>query len=53
MSKLHVCIDIVLMPFGIVMLTGLSVTCKIVTGAPSTRKWPVAPESEMVYSIAW
>ena len=41
-----------LLPFGIVTLNGLSATCKFVTGAPSTRKWPVAPESEMEYSTA-
>ena len=39
----------VILKFGIVMLIGLSSTCKFVTGAPSTRKWPVAPESEMAY----
>ena len=37
MSKLHVCVDVMLLPFGIVMLIGLSATCKFVTGAPSTR----------------
>ena len=41
-----------LLTFGIVMLIGLSATCKFLTGAPSTRKWPVAPESEMAYSTA-
>ena len=51
-SKLHVCVDVMIFPFGIVMLIGLSATCKFVTGAPSTRKWPVAPESDMAYSIA-
>ena len=52
MSKLHVCVDVMLLPFGIVMPIVLSATCKLVTGAPSTRKWSVAPESEMAYSIA-
>ena len=41
-----------LLPFGILMLIGLSATYKFLTGAPSTRKWPVAPESEMAYSTA-
>ena len=52
MSKLRVCFDSMLLPFGIVMLIGFSDTCKFVIGAPSTRKWPVAPKSEMAYSIA-
>ena len=52
MSKLHVCVDVMLLPFGMVTPIGLSATCKFVTGAPSTRKLPVAPESEMAYSIA-
>ena len=51
-SKLHVCADVMLLPFGMVMIIGLSTTCKFVTGAPPTRKWPVAPDSEMAYSIA-
>ena len=50
-SRLHVCVDVMFLPFGIVMLIGLLDTCKFVTGAPSTRKWPVAPESEISYSV--
>ena len=45
------CVDVMFLPFGMVMLIGLSATCKFVTGAPSTRKWPVAPESEIAYSV--
>ena len=45
------CFDVMILPFGIVMLIGLPATCKFVTGAPSTRKWPVVPESEIVYSV--
>ena len=52
MSRLNVCNDVMLLPFGIVMMIGLSANCKFVTGAPSTRKLPVAPESDMAYSIA-
>ena len=52
MSKLHVCVDVMILPFVIVMLIGLYATCKFVTGALSTRKWYVAPESEMAYSSA-
>ena len=51
-SRLQVCVDVMFLPFGIVMLIGLSVTCKFVTGAPSTRKRPVVPESEISYSVA-
>ena len=50
--KIHVCVDVMLLKFGMVMLIGLSATCKFVTGATSNRKWPLAPESEMSYSIA-
>ena len=52
MSKFHVCVNAMILPFVMVMLIGLSDTCKFVTGAPSTRKWLVAPESEIAYSIA-
>ena len=52
MYKLHVCVDVMILQFGIVMLIGLSATCKFLTGAPSTRKWPVALESEMAYLVA-
>ena len=48
---LHVCVDVMFLPFGIVMLIGLSYICKFVTGSPSTRKLPVAPESEIAYSV--
>ena len=51
MSRLHVCLDVMFLPFGIVMMIGLSATCKFVTGAPSTRKWPMAPESEIAYLV--
>ena len=52
MSRLHVCVGVMFLPFGMVMLIGLSVTCKFVTGAPSTRKWPVVPASDIAYSVA-
>ena len=45
------CIDVMFLPFGIVMLIGLSATCKFVTGAPYTRKWTVAPDSEIAYPV--
>ena len=31
---------------------GFYLNLGIVTGAPSTRKWPMAPESEIAYSVA-
>ena len=52
MSRLHVCVDFVILPFGSEMLIGFLATCKFVTDAPSTRKWPVGPGSEMAYSTA-
>ena len=50
-SRLHVCVDVMFLTFVIVMMIGLSATCKFLTGAPSTRKWHVAPESEIAYLV--
>jgi hypothetical protein len=47
MLRLHVCVDVITLPFGILMLIGLVARRLLVTGAFSTRKWPVAPESDM------
>ena len=46
------CVDVMFLTFGIVMLIGLSANCKFLNGATSTRKWPVAPESGIAYSVA-
>ena len=47
MSRLQVCVDCIVPPMGNVMVTGLVPFFLLTTGAPSTRKWSVAPESEM------
>ena len=46
MSKLHVCIDHIHFLFGRVMRIGWSAMRLFFTGAPSTKKCPVAPESD-------
>ena len=50
MSRLHVCVDLIVLPFGNVIEMGLRAILLFVTGALSTRKCPVAPESEMACS---
>ena len=52
MSRLHVCIDLIVMSFGKVMEIGLLAIFRLTAGTPSTRKWQVAPESEITYFIA-
>ena len=47
MSRLHVCVDCIVPPLGNVIVTGLIAFFLLTTGAPLTRKWPVAPESKM------
>ena len=47
MSRLHVWVDLMDFPLGNVTVIGLVARCLLVTGAFSTRKWPVAPESDM------
>ena len=49
MSKLHVCVDCIIFPLGSVIFNGDDVNFLLTTGAPCTRKCPVAPESEMAY----
>ena len=40
-------VDWMVLPFGNVMVIGLRAGCLLVAGAFSTKKWPVAPESEI------
>ena len=47
MSRLHVWVDLMTLPFGRAICTGVVAIRMFITGAPSTRKWPVAPESEI------
>ena len=46
MSRLHVCVDWMVRPFGIVIVIGEVVGWMLTAGAPATRKWPVVPESD-------
>ena len=46
-SRLPVCVDWMCFPFGSVIVIGFSAIFFFTIGAPSTKKWPVAPESEM------
>ena len=48
-SKLHVCVDCIIFPLGSVLFNGDAVDFLLTTGAPFTRKFPVAPEYEMAY----
>ena len=47
MSKLHVWVDLMVLPFGNVMVIGFLAIRLLVTGAFQTRKWPVAPNSKL------
>ena len=47
MSRLHVWVDWITLPFGNVIVIGCAEICLFITGAPLTKKWPVAPEYEM------
>ena len=49
MSKLHVYVDCINFPSGSVIFNGDNDNFLLTTGAPCTRKCPVAPESEMAY----
>ena len=53
MSRLHVWVDQMVLPLGRVMVIGLIAGCLLMTGAPLTTKWPVAPESEIAHSILY
>lgn len=45
-SRLQVWVDLIVFPFGSVILIGVVATCTLVAGAPSIRKCAVAPESD-------
>ena len=47
MSRLHVCVDCIVLPSGSVILIGVSVGVTLITGALGRQKCPVVPESEM------
>ena len=52
MSRLHVCVDLVLLPFGSVMVIGFVVGLMFNAGEPLIKKWPFAPESESPHFTA-
>ena len=47
MSRLQVCVDCSVAPSGSVIVMGFVSTLRLMTGAPCTMKWLVAPESLM------
>ena len=51
-SRLHVCVDWMLLPLGSVLLSGDDVGLLLTTGDPCNIKCPVAPESDMAYCTA-
>jgi len=54
MSRLHVCVDRTWEPSGRVMVNGALAIFLFVTGAPSTKKCAVAPESNKAYwTVRW
>lgn len=52
-SRLHVCVDLIMDPSGNLMESGEFVGLSFLTAAPFTRKCAVAPESKMAYSIGF
>ena len=52
MSRLHVCVDLMLFPFGSVMVIGLVAGLMFTAGEPLIKKWPIAPESDSAHFTA-
>ena len=46
MPKLHVWVDLIYLPLGILMRVGLLVLCLFLTGSPSSKKFHGSPESD-------
>ena len=46
------CVDLMLFPFGSVMVIGLVAGLTFTAGEPLIKKWPVAPESESAHLTA-
>ena len=53
MSRLHVCVDLMVQPLGRMIVIGLVENFRFGTDAPPTRKCPVVPESEIAHSTAF
>ena len=52
MSRLHVCVDLMIFPFGSAMAIGLVAGLTFTAGEPLIKKRPVAPESESAHLTA-
>ena len=57
-SRLHVCVEFIMLPSGRVILIGVSGGITLMTGALGRQKFPVVPESEMpcvgaILMVAW
>ena len=46
------CVDLMLFPFGSVMVIGLVAGLMFTAGEPLIKKWPVAPESDRAHFTA-
>ena len=53
MSKLHVCVGMIFVPFGSMILIEYVASCMFTAVNPSTQKCPVAPESKKANSTAF
>ena len=51
-SRLHMCVEFIVFPFSKVILIGDLAGRQLTTSAPSTIKFPVAPESEKFHCMA-
>ena len=51
MSRLHVCVDWIIDPFGSLILSGLVAGILFVTAAPFIKKCAVAPESRIANCV--
>ena len=51
MSRLQVWVELIVLPLGSLILIGLVAILLFTMCVPSTRKWPVAPESENAHSM--
>ena len=50
-SRLHVCVELIIFPFGSVICSGNSAFFMFTVGDPSTRKCAVAPESDIACTM--
>ena len=51
MSRSATCVEIMMSPFGLQMEIGVSVTCLLVSGANTVKKWAVLPVSVMAVKV--